>query len=908
MFKGNIRFGLTHIYSPHRYEVGAGSDTGLDNLLSYTPFSPVPGTNGMLTTQLAHVWLNPQSREAIYFSVRGYDQAGLYSTMSSGPVLVVSSSNTLQDWIYDGPNLSSDMDYQIATNFTSSHFYFGVNCPIREFQWAVESADGLLVQDYITSTMSWQPTTSVNNTFFVTTDQVDLYNGETYRVLVQARDLTGRVYVLRSNGSAVTTKGLKTGTVRDGLIDGFELNFQVSLSTLSAHWFDFGDGSPEQAIAYYEVAVGSSREFPSTRSNVVPFVVVGPVWRHTWTGLSLVTMGTYYVTVRAHAVSGSWVDATSNGVTVGISDTLLPGEVVLPYYQSDHTSITVYWTRFEGSLPVQSYQWALGTRALSGQELSALCVDLKSNYSSRFEVLAFKDVGVDTIGTATGLSLEHNATYFATVRAVDEAGQCVSVLSNPLLVDGTPPLTQPVMAGPNESLWNVPTGRDHVIYVQPGTDLSVSWESFPDQESGVVGYEVALVVRSTCGSLQTVGAVNYTGVGLGLAYTFVGPSLTPGVVYSVAVRATNRANLTSVGFSEAILVDAGSMLPGVVVDGTNWQADAIFQSGLGTLSASFAHTLVGLQGRACPDSTPYVPMDGGKLAPTTLVGVTAQSTKYQLGRVTESPTLGVVNISSTLDQTGQYLVSGAYQIPISFTTGRETVTMEIQSALGDSALQPYVVTSLVFVDSSSVVLAEFEQGGTLQSVRTPFGAVGFQIHPSRTLEQQLYPQSITLWSYNGDPLSSPLSVTKNTTLDLSVPHEYSLSFYSRQLDTGLTRSVELTIDNQLVAVLYDIPALGNATRLVAHVFTQDAPIPLPAGFIATPIVGAAFSDITMTIRPAGVCGYGVPFYSSGSPIVAFRAAAGTKPGDTSVKSWQVRIGDLYMCIKVNEYLHTDLES
>ena len=324
------------------------------------------------------------------------------------------------------------------------------------------------------------------------------------------------------------------------------------------------------------------------------------------------------------------------------------------------------------------------------------------------------------------------------------------------------------------------------------------------------------------------------------------------------------------------------------MDGTNWQADAIFQSGLGTLSATFAHSLVapmllGLQGSACPDSVSYEPMDGGKLAPPTLVGVTAQSTVYRLSQVTDSSVLGQVNISAMLDLTGQYLISGAYQIPVPFTS-RETVTMNIQAASGDPSLHLYVVTSLVFMDSPTVALAEFEQGGTLPS-GSPFGAVGLQISPSQTVNQQFYPQTILVWSYNGDPLSAPLYVTKNTTLDLSVPHEYSLSFYSRQLDTGLTQSVEVAIDDQLVAVLYDIPALSNATHLVAHVFTQYAPIPISV--IGTPAVAAVFSNIVIATRPAGVCGYGVPFYSPGSPIVAFMVAAGTKPGDSSVSSWQV---------------------
>ena len=535
------------IPSSHRYEVGIGNDTGIDNLFHYTPFSPVLGSNGMLTTTLTHVWLDPQSRQAVYFSVRGYDQAGLYSTVTSAPVFIVSPANTLPDWIYDGPSPTSDINYQNTTNYTSAHFQFGTNCPIQQFRWALESADSLIVQDYITTSVPLQLVTPslVNNTFFISSDQVDLFNGETYRVLVQATDLTGRVHMLCSNGSAVTTRGLKTGVVRDGLVEGFELNFQVSVSALSAYWSDFGDGSPEQAIAYYEVAVGSSREFPSTRTDVMPFTGCGLVQSYTFTGLSLVTMETYYVTVRAHAVSGLWVDTTSNGVTVGISDSVLPGEVVLPYYQSDQSTITAYWSQFEWSLPMRSYQWGLGTRLLLQQELTGLCADVTSNYSSHFEVLAFMDVGTDTFGVATGLYLKQNTTYYATVRAVDQASQCVAASSNPLLIDTTPPLTQVVMAGPNQSSWNSAPGQDHLIYIQPGTDLYVAWTSFSDPESGVGGYEVALVTRSYCSTLVTSIAVNYISVGMSLAYTFEGPLLSPGVVYTVAVRATNRANLTA---------------------------------------------------------------------------------------------------------------------------------------------------------------------------------------------------------------------------------------------------------------------------------------------------------------------------------------------------------------------------
>ena len=242
-------------------------------------------------------------------------------------------------------------------------------------------------------------------------------------------------------------------------------------------------------------------------------------------------MGTCYITVRAHAVSGSWVDATSDGVTVGVSSAIIPGEVVLPPYQSDLSSVTAYWSQFEGSLPVQAIiSVALETRPLSSQELGLLCADIKSNYTSRFEVLRLVDVGTDTVETVTGLSLKHNTTYYATVRAVDQAGQCVAASSNPLLVDTTPPTIQAVTVGPSESSWNSAPGQDHLIYFQPGVNLYASWNGFLDPESGVRGYEVGLVARSVCSRvLVTSVTLGYARVGLSLSFTFEDPALTPGV-------------------------------------------------------------------------------------------------------------------------------------------------------------------------------------------------------------------------------------------------------------------------------------------------------------------------------------------------------------------------------------------
>ena len=72
-----------------------------------------------------------------------------------------------------------------------------------------------------------------------------------------------------------------------------------------------------QVIDYYEVAVGTDRRYPSTRQNINPFINVGLNKTWTFQHLSLVPkIATYYVTVRAHSLSTSVTEVTSNGLKI----------------------------------------------------------------------------------------------------------------------------------------------------------------------------------------------------------------------------------------------------------------------------------------------------------------------------------------------------------------------------------------------------------------------------------------------------------------------------------------------------------------------------------------------------------------------------------------------------------------
>ena len=71
-------------------------------------------------------------------------------------------------------------------------------------------------------------------------------------------------------------------------------------------------------VDHYEVALGTDRRYPFTRTNIRPFTDVG--LNVTWTFQHLYLLpreGVYYVTVRAYGLSSTMVEVTSNGVMVG---------------------------------------------------------------------------------------------------------------------------------------------------------------------------------------------------------------------------------------------------------------------------------------------------------------------------------------------------------------------------------------------------------------------------------------------------------------------------------------------------------------------------------------------------------------------------------------------------------------
>lgn len=870
----------------------------------FRPISPTPFTTG---SDILHYQINPinftdANRQGIYFSIQVYNCHGLYSVLSSNIVYIKSNLTLQPSWLYDGNNSNSDIEYQDSTTQVNAYVHVGINCPIETAQWAVESVDGMLTQDYIEIEVGADSLGLKSNTFFLFSDQVLLYHDESYRVLFRAIDRSGESFVLQSNGFTVTTSAVKPGLVQDGSIPGQDLNYQEPTNMLWAQWSGFGDGSPEQEIVFYEVAAGSDREYPSTRTDIAPFTNVSLNTSHVFYDLDLTPESiTYFITVRAHTVSGAYIEVTSNGISVGYQQGILPGEITLNRYQSDVTRVSVYWSEFESDLPIRMYEWALGTRRFTESELASFCDDTDSNFTQYFEVFGFGGVHLDTTATATGLNLQHNITYYVTVRAIDQAKKCKAVLSsNGLTIDSTEPIPdnspRSIILGPSESRDTVPEDDPYVIYVLPEQQMGVSWNEFQDAESKIASYEVGIFEQlGGCGNNSDllIPIRDFVDAGEEREVSFGILNLREGVSYVAVVRATNGAGLTRNEYSQPIVVDAISPLEGTVKDGDSWENDVIFQSDVSMLSAAFTHAKLPvsnfsgtlIENRPCPTvaffnfQTLSPPWEA--LSSAMVIGHTFGSIEYRRDQVGLSSDSPGVQITAKTDSfsTNPQILTGAYETVVQLSTGG-VVSVDILAAFGTRELEENTVTAVTFIDSEEPATIPLFEPEISTASFPDINAFGVQIYRNQSS------QSVVLWMKSTNPLSRPIYVRQDLShLNLSIAHTYSINFMVKQPST---READLLIDGVLEATLQNLPPLTDNTSIVLHMFNklgQVPPIDLVSG--TTPAVQAIFSNVHLPLRMGHLCDYGTPFFSLGSPIVEFRAGIGTLPGIIDVRDYEV---------------------
>ena len=897
------------------YKIGVGYRMGSDDIVQFSSFFPVPLvashplyhlTSERLYHRLTRLSLASIGRHPFYVTLKVGNAAKLSSVLSSGPVYVKSDVTARPSWARDGFNEEVDIDYQASTVQIGGSFSVGVNCPIRSGRWAVEGVDGNLTQPYTSLDPLEGPPGA---TFRVRTDQVRLFNEETYRVLLQVTDLSGEVHVLRSDGVTVTTRAVTPGQVTDGPVTNQDLNYQESRTTLQACWSGFGDGTPEQDINRYEVAAGNSPSLPQTQSSVAPFVNMGRNRTHQFHNLSLVPESVeYFITVRAYTVSGAYVEAYSNGIRVGLQTSILPGSIDLAPYQSGRTSLSAHWSGFQSNLPVFRYEWALGSSQHSGPELAEFCSNVNSNFSREFDVSGFVSVGLDTSTRITGLDLQDNTTYYLTVRVLDQAKNCIAVETpSGVTIDETLPTldssSTSVLLGPTESRQ---ADSGFVVYVSADENLSVQWEEFTDEESGIESYSISIHQQTVCGNQSALGVAVFGPVNVGLATTAdIGSlDLQPATPYVAVVTATNRAGLSSRAFSQPILVDSSVPVPGTVKDGLFWDSDVQYQSNLSMLSATFSYSMLPptpgplLEGGACPNDL-FFRLDG--LSPEwntgsspRLAGYVSTATLYSPSQVSVSADPLGIGITIFRDPTSaqEVVQTGMYQTVVDLT--REGVFQaDIQASRGFPSVQQISVTTVVFVDSGedSNVVPKFEPSNDRYGFggEVTFKAFGLQIYNNFTNATHSLAPRLVLWSRDPTRLGEVQFLERDIPqVDLSVTNTYRVEFEEARTSGYVTRSAKLYINGKSVLTLYGLPPLSNSTRVVFTSFNMLGMIPLPSLPTDTLSSLAVFSNVSLPPAPSGgLCDRGTPFHSRTSPVVQFRAGVGTRPGVDDIYPLQV---------------------
>ncbi|XP_066289761.1 uncharacterized protein [Branchiostoma lanceolatum] len=693
------------------YEVALGTSPGGGQLHDFKLVNTVQNIVVVSGLDLTDV-------RQVFATVRGTNAAGLSAVSTSNGVYISRVSSGLpplrEPVVWDGEDFTKDLDYQDHNEELSAHWDFsGDPCPISKYEWSILKVDGTVVQPL---TVVPPGQTYGNN------NELQMRDGETFFVAVRATNEMDFTYTVRSDGITVMLEPMIPGEVRDGVIVGYDLNFQPSITSLSANWDRFGenrdnvqgilqgqlDEDKEQTIEYYEVAVGTDRRFPRTRNNVHPYVNVGLNRTYTFNNLQLIPRSaTYYTTVRAHSVLTSVAEVTSNGLQVGYGGQVFSvGHVDVNRYISSTAGVSFSWTGFAFSLPVLYSHWGVGS--MDGNLTHLECRKLQicetkvneecASLMSKFDVHPLTNVGKDTAVEVEDLELLHDNTYTVVVIVTDQSAECL-LTSSLVTVDVTSPSGGSVWVGPYKDA--------HVSYSKRTDELHLSWAGFTDPESGIDHYEVAVFSGAACSadSDERFQETDFVPVLFNITdYTVTDISLEFGIPYFVRLRAFNKAGLSIMTESPPILLDLEDPVGGTVKDGRDFSSDVTHQSSITTMEGTFIY-LANHEGEQCP-SRQYLMQNEefgwNSVSSNSILGLRSD---HRIRFSDDQLTFGEDGLSITMSRDVQQtrMYSGAYSTRADLQGGG-SYTFDMIAASGDIK----AVTSVVFWDGPAGVVGDLD--------------------------------------------------------------------------------------------------------------------------------------------------------------------------------------------------------
>ena len=300
----------------------------------------------------------------------------------------------------------------------------------------------------------------------------------------------------------------------------------------------------------------------------------------------------YKILVRGNTTAGLSTVAASDGVTFVPHSvesrpsrasqhlaagfvTIQPNDPSLAFHGwlSSSCAILITWYGFEGALR----RFEIGLGGAPGDD-SVM----------RFQSLPADAANMEFEGPFPG------GTLYASVVAYDDFEESVMAAAS-VKIDTSPPISSSsrvaeVITSENSPLLLTTVSDDFDCILRSNREISVVWDPFEDNESGIQGYEAALILKEAdkCSAMDAIVPVNLSttwfpaGVMTSLKITSL--SLLPMREYCTVVRGWNRAQLHTYAFSDGFLVVSTNEIQGEAFDGDDAAMDVDFMTGTEVLS------------------------------------------------------------------------------------------------------------------------------------------------------------------------------------------------------------------------------------------------------------------------------------------------------------------------------------
>ena len=377
-------------------------------------------------------------------------------------------------------------------------------------------------------------------TWYYQLPENNLNDSISYNIYSKAFDLAGNQQL--ELGSSIFTydiSGPAIGQVYDGTVEGSDIDWTNIDDYISAFWTGFNDLISGISEYEYMITDGSV-------NTLVPWTSVGVDTFIVDSSLSLQTGNQYYVSVRAtDRAENVSLEVMSDGVTV---DTIAP---VITYiyegsfgndldYQYNNDNLSIAWGGSD-SREISDYSVSLGSAP--GLEDIVNWVDVSSNMNHVFN----------------NLNLEPDSTYFANVKAYDQAGNISGLISGDgIAIDQTPPVTGLV----------ADFELDDVDWTAIDYQILTYLVGFSDSLSGVAEYWVSIGL-----SPGLTQVLDWTSNGSNTNFAYV-VDLVPGPTYYVNAYAIDAVgNVSATISSDGFGVDLDSPVAGTVFDGQTVDLD-----------------------------------------------------------------------------------------------------------------------------------------------------------------------------------------------------------------------------------------------------------------------------------------------------------------------------------------------